>query len=206
MWYVMRCDCEATSSSEHVMIQGGPLKGDNYYSHLQEGCRGRSEELNAGQLQLSPWKDHAAHLLRIHLQTNKGQEDSEELQRADQPWPFWLLSLAKFLAMRTREDQWIWYTALSDFTRQSHQFHHCKTSPAMHTSHKYLSSAAKTPVAAPASQDHSLLFSDTLDLLAQVCLFQLFHVMGSLPAECSAELLNSFLHHLGQWWCPCSLN
>lgn len=51
---------------------------------------------------------------------------SVDLQRADQPWPIWLLSLMKWLVMWTRGDQWISYTALSDSTHQSHHFYHHK--------------------------------------------------------------------------------
>ena len=60
------------------------------------------------------------------MKGTKPVRKSVALQRADQPWPIWSLSLIKWLAAWTRGDQGVWYPALSDSTHQSHQSYHCK--------------------------------------------------------------------------------
>lgn len=102
------------------------------------------------------------------MKGKKGMRKSVELQRADQPWPIWLLSLMKWLAgtrekggaMRGRSSEYDIQPSVTPHNKAT-SFIILKTSPAMPTSHKYLSSAAKTHVAAPAFQDHFLLFPDT---------------------------------------------
>lgn len=56
------------------------LEKNKCHTHPQGGQEGGSEELDAGQPQLSPWGGHTANPLSRHFQTQEGQEVDWEQQ------------------------------------------------------------------------------------------------------------------------------